>query len=70
MAVILQATYSDAFFVNGEIYILIEISLKFVPKGTIDNDLALVKMMARRRIGDKPLSEQLLIQFADAYMQH
>ena len=32
-----------------KIYILIHISLKFVPKGEIDNKPALVQMMARRR---------------------
>ena len=26
--------------------------------------------MARPRIGDKPLSEQVLTQFTDAYMRH
>ena len=34
--------------------------MKFVPKGPIDNNPALVEIMAWRRIGDKPLSEQIL----------
>ena len=49
--------------------ILIKISLKFVPKGPIDNNPALVEMMAWRQIGDKPLSEPTLTQFDDAYMR-
>ena len=42
-------------------------SLKFVPKGLIDNNPALVEIMAWRRIGDKPLSEPMLTWSADAY---
>ena len=38
--------------------------------GLIDNDLALVEVMAWRQSGDKPLSELMLIQFAEAYMRH
>ena len=34
-----------------------KISLKFVPKGPINNNPALVQVMAWRRPGDKPLSE-------------
>ena len=33
---------------------------KFVPKVQIDNNLALVQILAWRRIGDKPLSEPML----------
>ena len=47
---------------------MIKISLKFIPKGEIDNNTALVQIMAWRRIGDKPLSEPMLTQFTDAYM--
>ena len=57
-------------FFNENFCILIEISLKFVPKGPIDNNSALVQIMAWRRIGDKPLSEPMLTRFSDAYMQH
>ena len=42
MAAILKTIYSDAFFVKEKICILIKISLKFVPKGPIDNNPALV----------------------------
>ena len=47
-----------------------KISLKFVPKGAIDNNPALVLKMAWRQIGDKQLSESMLTRFTDAYMQH
>ena len=40
--------------VNGKFRILIKISLKFVPIGPIDNNPALVQIMAWRLIGDKP----------------
>ena len=43
---------------------------KFVPKGPIDNNTAMIQIMAWRRIGDKPLSEPMLIGFTDTYMQH
>ena len=49
---------------------LIEISLKFVPKGPIDNNIALVQIMAWRRIGDKPLLEPMMTRFTDTYMRH
>ena len=44
-------------FLNENVLISIKISLKFVPKGQINNILALVWIMAWRRPGDKPLSE-------------
>ena len=48
-------------FLNESIWILIEISLKFVPKGPINNIPALVQIMAWHRPGDKPLSEPILV---------
>ena len=57
-------------FVDEKLGILIKISLKLVPKGRVDNDQALVWIMAWRRSGDKPLSKQVLIWFIDAYMRH
>ena len=41
--------------------IAITISLKFVPKGPINNTKALVQIMAWHRPGDKPLSEPMMI---------
>ena len=47
---------SKCIFLTENVWILIRISLKFVPKGPINNNPALVQMMAWRRPGDKPLS--------------
>ena len=67
MATILQTTFSKIFSCMKSSIFLTKISLKFVPMGQIDNDPALVKIMAWRRIGDKPLSEAMLTQFTDTY---
>ena len=48
-------------FLNENVSISIEISLKFVPKGPINNISALVQIMAWRRPGDKPLSEPMMV---------
>ena len=48
-------------FLNENVRILIKISLKFVPKGPINNNPALVQIMAWRRSGDKPLSEPMIV---------
>ena len=48
-------------FLNKSIWVSIGISLKFVPKGPINNIPALVQIMAWRRPGDKPLSEPMLL---------
>ena len=48
-------------FLNGNVRISIKISLKFVPKGPINNNPALVHIMAWRRSGDKPLSEPMMV---------
>ena len=52
---------------NEKICILIQILRKFIPKGQIHNNPDLVKTMAWRRRGDKPLSEPKLTRFTDAY---
>ena len=57
-------------FVKENFCILIKISLKFVPKGPIENKSALVQVMAWRQTGDKPLPEPMPTQFTDAYMWH
>ena len=41
-------------FLNENVIISIKISLKFVPKGPINNNPALVQIMAWRRSDDKP----------------
>ena len=48
-------------FLNENVWIPIKISLKFVPKGPINNIPALVEIMAWRRPGDKPLSEPVTV---------
>ena len=48
-------------FFNENCCILIKFSLKYVCKGPIDNNWALVQIMAWRRLGDKPLSEPIMI---------
>ena len=70
MYTISQMIFSDAFFMNENFYILIKISMKFVPKGPIGNNPALDYIMAWHQKGDKPLSEPMLTQFTDAYMRH
>ena len=47
-------------FLIENVWISIKISLKFVPKGPINNIPALVQIMAWCRLGDKPLSETML----------
>ena len=56
-------------FLNENVRISIKISLKFVPKGPINNIAALVQIMAWRRTGNKPLSEPMVILFGDAYLR-
>ena len=57
MDAILQTTVSRAFSS------MIKFSLKYVRKGSIDNNQALVQIMAWRRSGDKPLSEPMMGKF-------
>ena len=64
MAAISQTTFYEKFC------ILIKISLKFFPKGQINNIPALVQIMAWRLFVAKPLSESMMTQFKDAYMRH
>ena len=67
MAAIWQTTNTNAF---SRLKIPIQIPVKFVPRGPIDNKPALVQVMTLNRTGDKPLPERMLIQFTDAYMRH
>ena len=48
-------------FLNENTWISLNISLKFVRQGLINNIPALVLIMAWRRPGDKPLSEPMLV---------
>ena len=49
-------------FLTGNVIISIQISLKFIPKGPINNIPALVQIIAWRRLGDKPLSEPMMVR--------
>ena len=66
MAANSHTTLLDTFPWMKSFYLLIKISLKFVAKGPVDNKWALVKIMAWRRIGNKPLSEPMLTRFTDS----
>ena len=48
-------------FLNENVWISINISLKFVPRGPINNIPTLVQVMAWRRPGDKPLSGPMMV---------
>ena len=48
------------FFIEN-VWIFIKISLKFVPRDPINNNPSLVKIMAWRRPGDKPLYEPMMV---------
>ena len=53
-------TFKRIFF-NDNVRISSKISLKFVPKGPINNIPSLVQIQAWRRPGDKPLSEPMMV---------
>ena len=67
MVAILADNNFKCIFLNQNDRMLIQISLKFVPRSPIDNKLTLVQVMAWRRRGDKPLPKPMLIRFTDAY---
>ena len=48
-------------FLNENIWTPLKISLKIAPKDPINNIPALVEIMAWRRSGDKPLSQQMMV---------
>ena len=70
MAAILADEIFKGIFLNENDKIPIQISLKLVPRSPIDNKSALVRVMAWRRTGDKPLHEPMMTQFTDTYMRH
>ena len=55
------ADYFKRIFLNENIWMSIKISLEFVYNGPINNNPALVQIMAWRRSGDKPLSEPVMV---------
>ena len=66
MATIVADDIFKCIFVNEKDKSLIQISLKLVPRGPIDNKPALVQIMVWRRTSDKPLPEPMMAQFTDA----
>ena len=70
MAAILTDDIFKCIFLNENDRILIQISLQFVPRSSVDNNPALVQhvqVMAWHPTGDKSLPESLLTQFTNAY---
>ena len=57
-------------FLKENIWISINILLKFIPKGPINDIPALVQVMAWSQSGDKPLSEPMMTYLTDPYMHH
>ena len=66
MAAILADGIFKCILFNENDRILIQISLKFVPRGPFDSKPTLVQVMAWRLTGDKPLCEAMLNQFTAA----
>ena len=70
----MTATLADDLFrcnsVNENVLIAIKASLNFAPNGPINNIPTLVQKMVWCGPGNKPLSEQIVTQFTDAYMRH
>ena len=62
MAAIFQTTFSNEFSWMKMYEYRLQISLKFVPQGPINNIPALVQIMAWRRPGDKPLSGPMMVR--------
>ena len=69
MADILADNIFNHIFLNENDRILIQISLKYVPRSPIDNKSALVQVMTWCPTGDKPLPEPMMTQFIDTYMR-
>ena len=60
----------NCIFLNENDRFTILISLKYVPRSPIHNKPVLVQVMARRRKGDKSLSETMMTRFIYTYMRH
>ena len=60
----ISQTFSNAFFLNENTWILHKIALKFIPEVQINNILAFVQITAWLRPGDKPLSEPVIVYWS------
>ena len=67
MVAILLTTFPSSFSFLV-IFFFIQIELKLVPNGAIDNKSELVQIMAWHQMGNKPLSEPMA-GLLDAYMR-
>ena len=70
MAAILADDVFNCIFLIENDRIPIQISQKYVPRRPIENKPALVRVMAWRRTGDKPLPGPMMTQFIDTYIRH
>ena len=70
MAAILADNIFKCIFFNEKDKIPIQISLKLIPRGPIDNKPALIRVMVWHQTGDKPLPEPMMAHFTGAYMRH
>ena len=70
MAAILAEDIFNGIFLKENVRISIQISLKYVPRSPINNEPALVQVMAWRQTSHKPLPGPVMTQFIDAYMRH
>ena len=70
MAAVLADDIYKCIFLNENVRIPIQISLKLVPRIPTENKASLVQVIAWHRTGDKPLPEPMVTQSTDAYMQH
>ena len=64
MDAISQTTFSNAFSWTKMFEFRLKNSLKFVPKGPINNIPTMVQIMAWRRPSDKPLSEPMMVSLS------
>ena len=70
MAIIFADDIFICIFFNENIWISIKMSLKFVPKGPINNISALVQIMDWHQKGGKPISEPMTAYFTGVYIRH
>ena len=67
IAVILQPSFSNAFFFKWKLLNLDLNTLKFVPNGSIGNKFVVVQITAPRLTSSKSLPETKMIQTNDVY---
>ena len=70
MGTILADKIFNCISLNENDRIWIQIPLKYIPRSPVDNNLALVQVLAWHRTGNKPLPGPMMTHFIDAYMRH